>query len=211
MEAQVARRATGRAWVVPTSAVLFAVLFVVGLITVGGAPDTENKTAAEIMKTFRDEKGGAVLSAYFLVLAGMFFLPVAWAMVRRVAAGLTELAESLARTAAVLFVGLLFVASTVFASLAGAVVFGGMDDPPVLLVRYIPQIGFGLLLIAGALSAGLFLMIVGRAGQVSGAIPGWFVALTFVAAVAMLGGVAFIPMALLPMWALGAGVVLRRG
>ena len=209
MEAQTSRPAASRGWVVPTSAILFAVLFVAGLAMAGGASDTENKTSAEILKTFNDEKGGAVISAYLLVIAGLLFLPVAWAMLRRVGAGLTELAESVARSAAVLFVGVLMVSSIVFASLAGAVVFGGMDDPPPSLIKYVPQMGFGLITIAAALSAGVFLVIVARAGQVSRAVPSWFSNLTYVAAVAMLVAVVFIPVVLLPIWAVGAAIVLR--
>lgn len=210
MEAPTSRPAMRRGWVIPTSAVLFAVLFVVGLIGAGGASDTETKTNAEILMTFGDEKGAAVASAYLLVLAGLLFLPVAWAMLRRVDAGLTELAESIARSAALLFVGMLMVSGIVFASLAGAVVFGGMDDPPVELIEYIPQMGFSVLLIAGALSVALFLVIVGMAGKSSRAIPGWFSGLTYVSAAAMLLAVAFIPMVMLPIWAIGAAVVLLR-
>ena len=194
---------------VPASAVLFALLFVVGLVSAGGASDTENKTASEILQTFSDEKAGAVASGYLLVLAGLLFLPVAWGALRQVGVGLTELSESVARAAAILFVGLLMVAGIVFASLAGAVVFAGLDDPPVAFIKFIPQMGFGLLLIAGALSAALFLVIVGIAGHASRTIPRWFSRLTYVSAAAMVVAVAFIPMIMLPIWALGAAVALR--
>jgi hypothetical protein len=209
MEAPASRRPTSRGWVVPASAVLFAVLFVVGVVSAGGASDTENKTNAEILQTFSDEKAGAVASGYLLVLAGLLFLPVAWGALRRVGSGLTELSENVARSAAILFVGLMMVSGIVFASLAGAVVFGGLDDPPVAFIKYIPQMGFGLLLIAAALPAALFLVIVAIAGQASRTIPRWFARLTYVTAAAMLVAVAFIPMVMLPVWALGASVALR--
>src|SRR5437588_365692 len=99
----VGRRASTRAWVVPGCAVVFAVLFVAGMLTSGAASDTENKTNAEVLKTFRAEKTGAVI----------------------------------------------------------------------------------------------------------GAVPPWFWVLGYVAAVAMLGAVMFLPMVLLPIWAIGAAVVLK--
>lgn len=70
--------------------------------------------------------------------------------------------------------------------------------------------GDPVVLIGGALTVGLFLVVVSRAGQVSGAVPGWFWVLGDVAAVAMLGAVMFLPMLLLPAWAIGAAFALRR-
>lgn len=117
--------------------------------------------------------------------------------------------EQVARSAALLFVAMLLVAGVIFASLAGAVTFGSEKDPSADLIRFIPQTGFGILLIAGALSVGLFLVVVSRAGQTSGSVPTWFWVLGYVAAVGMLVGVWFVPMILLPIWAIAAAFVLR--
>ena len=205
-DADVAR---DRAWVVPASAVAFAVLFVFGLLTAGGANDTQDKTDDEIVKLFHDNKTITVVGAYALVLAGLAFLPLAWAVARRVGAGLSTLGEQLARGTAVLFVAMVLVAAAAFASLAGGVAFGSLDDPSADLIRFVPQIGFGALLIAGALSVSLFLAIVSRAGQTTGAVPKWFWILGYVAAVAMLAGVMFLPMPTLPIWAIAAAFVLK--
>lgn len=57
----------------------------------------------------------------------------------------------------------------------------------------------------------MFLALVSRAGQASGAVPAWFFGLGYVAAVAMLFGAMFLPMILLPIWAIAAAVVMKDG
>lgn len=195
-------------WVVPASAIGFAVLFVAGLFLSG--TDTKGKTAEEVVKTFRDDKSLNIVAGYLLVLAGLAFLPVAWAILERVSAGLSPMGGQLARWSAQLFVAMVLVAGMLFASLAAAVSFGAEEDPPADLIRFVPQIGYAILLAAGALSAGLFLALVSRAGQRSGAVPRWFWILGYIAAVAMLAGVIFLPMVLVPIWAISAGLMLRK-
>jgi hypothetical protein len=197
-----------QAWIARVSALAFAVLFIVGMMMEGAATDTEDKSADEILKTFDDRKSVAIIGAYVLVLAGLAFLPLAWGAIGRVRSGLSAMAEQVARWTALLFVAMTLVAGVVFASLAGAVELGGEDDPPADLVRFIPQIGYGIVLIAGALSAALFLVVVSRAGQAASAVPTWFWVLGYIAAVAMLAGVIFVPMILLPIWAIASAFVV---
>ena len=200
--------ARGRPWVVPASAIGFAVLFVAGLLLSG--EDNKNKTAEQVVKTFDDNKSWAIVGGYLLVVAGLAFLPLAWTVTKRVSAGLSPMGEQLARWSAVLFVAMVLVSGILFATLAATVSFGAEDNPPADLIRFVPQIGFGMVLLAGAFCASLFLVLVSRAGQRTGAVPQWFWILGYVAAVAMLAGVMFLPMVLLPIWAIGAAVVLRR-
>ena len=198
-----------RSWVVPASAVVFAVLFILGMLLSGMSSDTQDKTVDEILKDFDDNKVAAVIAAYVLVVAALAFLPLAWAMTRKVEASLSAMALQVARWTAVLFAATLMIGGILFAALAGAVEFGGEDAPPVEFIRYIPQIGYGIILIAGALTVAVFLVIVSRAGQTGGALAQWFCILGYVAAVAMLVGVLFIPMLLLPIWAIAAAFQLK--
>jgi hypothetical protein len=198
-----------RAWIVPICAAGFALLFIVGLLMAGMVSDTQDKTDAEALKHFDDNKTVGVISAYVLVVAGLAFLPVARAMTTRIAASASALAVHVARSAALIFSAMVIVGGIVFASMSAAVSLGGEDTPPVELIRFIPQIGFGMVLLAGALSVAVFLVIVSRAGQTGGAIAKWFAILGYVAAVAMLAGVLFVPMILLPIWAIAAAFQLR--
>lgn len=196
-------------WVLTASAIGFAVLFVAGLTMAGGGFDTKGKTEAELQKLLNDNKTMMIIGAYALVLAGLAFMPLAWSIIRRVGAGLSALGEQLAHWTAVLFVAMVLVAGIVIGSLAAAVTFGDDVDPSADLIRFVPQIGYGVVLLAGALCASLFLAIVSRAGQTTGAVPKWFSILGYVAAVAMLGGVVFLPMAALPIWAIAAAFVVK--
>lgn len=107
-------------------------------------------------------------------LAGLAFLPLAWAVTRRVGAGLSALGEQLAHWTAVLFAAMVLVAGIILGSLAAAVIFGAEVDPSAALIRFVPEIGYGAVLLAGALCVSLFLAIVSRAGQTTGAVPKWF-------------------------------------
>ena len=192
-------------------AVGFAVVYVVAMLMIGMANDTMDKTPDQIVKDFDDHKATALVGGYLLVVAGLLFLPVAWTAVQRIRPGLSAMNEQLAKWTALLFTAMVLVGGMVMASVAGAVQFGGEDNPPTDIIRFIPQIGFAVLLVAGALSAGVFLALVSRAGQVSGAVPAWFFGLGYVAAVAMLFGALFLPMILLPIWAIATAVVMKDG
>jgi hypothetical protein len=194
--------------VVTASSIGFAVPFVAGTLLSGS--DTQGRAAEEAVESFRDGKSLNIVAGYLLVLAGIAFMPLAWAILERVSGGMTSLGDQVARWTAQLVVAMVLVSGMLFASLAAAVSFGAEEDPPVDLIRYVPQVGLVMLLIAAALCAGLFLVLVSRAGQRAAAVPQWFWILGYVAAVAMVAGVVFVPMVLLPIWAISAGVVLRR-
>jgi hypothetical protein len=202
---------TGRRWIVPACAIAFAVLFLAGERSAEMAGGKlKDKTPEQILKTFHDGKGLAIASAWLLVLAGLAFIPLAWAATRRVSAGLSGLGEYVARASAQLFVAMVLVAAAVGGTLAVTVVFEPENDPPADLVRFLPLLSDSVIRIGGALAVAVFLTVVSRAGQKVSAVPAWFSVLGYVAAVAMLGAVFVFPIALLPIWALAAAFVLRK-
>jgi hypothetical protein len=190
-------------------AVAFGVLYVVAMLMIGMANDTSDKTPDQIMKDFDDNKSVALVGGYLLVIVGLLFLPLAWTAIQRVRPGLSAMTEQLAKWTALLFTAMVAVGGMVLASIAGAVIAGSEDNPPADIIRFIPQIGYGISLVAGALAVAVFLALVSRAGQVSKAVPAWFCWLGYVAAVAMLFGALFLPMVLLPIWAFAAALVLK--
>jgi hypothetical protein len=201
--------ANGRTWIVPASAVAFAVLMVAGALTAEAGGKLTDKTAAQVVKSFHDGKGVAILSAFLLTLAGLAFLPLAWGATQRVRAGLSSLGEYMARTCAQLFVAMVLIAGAAGGTLAFVVVFEPEKDPPADLIRFVPLFLDSVIRIGGALAVGVFLAVIARAGQKAGVVPPWFSALGYVAAVGMLGAVFVYPFILLPIWALAAAYVLR--
>jgi len=170
----------------------------------------KDKSPEQVIAAFRDGKGLAILSAWLLVLAGLAFVPLAWAATRRVSAGLSTLGEYGARASAQLFVAMVLVAAAVGGTLAVTVVFEPENNPPADLVRFLPLLSDSVIRIGGALAVAVFLTVISRAGQKVSAVPAWFSGLGYVAAVAMLGAVFVLPIALLPIWALAAAYVLRK-
>jgi hypothetical protein len=197
-------------WIVPASAIAFALLFVAGALTAEAVGSTEGKTADQIVKSFHDSKGLVMVSVWVLMLAGLAFVPLAWGATRRVSAGLSALGEHVARTSSLLFVGLVFVGAAAGGSLAVTGVTDSEKSPPADLIRFFPPFLDPLILIGGGLAAGVFLAVISRAGQRASAVPTWFSVLGYVAAVAMLGGIFAAPIMLLPVWALAAAFVLRK-
>ena len=78
------------------------------------------------------------------------------------------------------------------------------------VARFLPQLGFGAILIGGMFGA---IALIDAASIViyrTGVLPRWLAWLGFVCAVALLFGVVFLPMIALPIWLIGTGVVLLR-
>jgi hypothetical protein len=145
-------------------AVAFGVLYVVAMLMIGMANDTSDKTPDQIMKDFDDNKSVALVGGYLLVIVGLLFLPLAWTAIQRVRPGLSAMTEQLAKWTALLFTAMVAVGGMVLASIAGAVIAGSEDNPPADIIRFIPQIGYGISLVAGALAVAVFLALVSRAG-----------------------------------------------
>jgi hypothetical protein len=200
---------TGRTWIVPASAVAFAVLMTAGAMSADAGGKLTGKTAPQVLKTFHDGRSAAILSIWLLTLAGLAFIPLAWGVTQRVRGGLSALGDYIARTSAHLFVAMVLIGAAAGGALAFIVVFEPEVNPPADLIRYVPLLLDPVIRIGGGLSVGLFLAVVSRAGHRSGAVPTWFAGLGYLAAVGMLGAVFVYPFILLPIWALAAAFVLR--
>src|SRR5947207_7354039 len=109
-------------WIVPASAIAFALLFVAGALTAEAVGSTEGKTADQVMKDFHDSKGLVMVSVWVLMLAGLAFVPLAWGATRRVSAGLSALRDYVASTSFVLIAGPVFVGAATGGLLAGRAV-----------------------------------------------------------------------------------------
>ncbi len=188
--------------------IAFAVLFVIGFLVF--PEPSNNKNTSQWLHWWNDSghRVGAVIGAYLMVLGVLAFLWFAWSLRDRFRDG-----GGLMFTFGSVFAAVALVSIMVRASIPGAKQFGNTPVPTSGdFARQFDQIGYGLLLVAGALAAGLFLGIASYLARRSGALPGWLTMAGYVVAALQLVGALFFPFALFPLWVLVASIVLlRRG
>lgn len=199
----------GLAWLPVASAVAFAVLFVAAMFLV--IPYDTDQDDAALIADVEDNNVAMMIGIYAAVLAALAFLVLARTLLRRVATTSADDALGVARAAAVVGAVGLALGPAIVASPGPADLFGDEGRPlDPGFVRFISSVGFVTLMIVGALAIAVFLGLLAWAGQRSGRFPTWFVVLTYVTVVAMVLAPIFIPLILLPVWALGSAVVLAR-
>jgi hypothetical protein len=76
------------------------------------------------------------------------------------------------------------------------------------IAQQLEGLGFGTLLLPGALAAGAFVAAASAASRQVAALPAWLTIVGFVVAVLQLVGVLFFPFALFVLWVLVAAIVL---
>jgi len=193
--------------------IVFGVLFVVGLIMVSDTPDNSDSDET-IINWYADSSNQQkeLIGAYIMVVAGI-------AAVTFVTIGLKPRVEAASRNqgdaalaALVQPAALLMAAAFIIGvmALAGAAATAFFDDVPVDpgVARFLPGAGYGTILVGGALCAAFLMTITSIHALRTGSLPAWFAWLGFLCALAMLGGVIFLPMIALPIWAIVGGVVL---
>lgn len=193
------------------AAILFAVLFVPGTM-MALVPDL-SEGAARVTDFYGTSSNltSVMTSLYLLAVAGIAFLVFLGSLYRRLSWGHeTGILPTVALLTGVAFVATLFVFAAIQAAPSVSVKFG--DTPPWNpdVAGVFPQLGFTLLLIPGALCAAAFLVATSLAALRSAALPRWLAYFGFAAAVILLAAVVFMPLQILPLWTLAAGVALLR-
>ena len=199
----------------PTAGVLAAVTFVVGLLFVSNSPDGSD-TDAQVLAWYAHNgkhRPGILIGAFLLAFCGLLFLWFVSGLHQRLRAaeGPGGRLANVALSGALLFVGLLWLGGAALAAVPAAQAFGG--EPPLNVAdvaRIVPNIGFGAILLFGAFGAIALIVATSILVARTRILPKWFAWLGFVASVALLFGVLFIPMVALPIWLLVGSVILFR-
>lgn len=194
--------------------VVFAVTFVAGIMLAAGNGDTKPSDEA-VLKWWSDSgnQTTVLIGAYLLAISAVAFIwLIASVRGRLIAGGGTrgqlDVVVLMAGTA---FAAMLLAGLAALAGPAGAAKFGSTDiprDPDIL--RQIPQIGFALVLVGGGWAASLCIAAVSVCILGTGGFARWLGWLGLVCAFVLLFGAMFIPMIVLPIWALAASVQLWR-
>jgi hypothetical protein len=201
MSATQSSRGLGRvgAWM----GIAFVVLFTVGFL-VFPTPDNDKHTA-EWIRWWTDSghRAGAIIATYLMVLGALAFVWFASSLRDRLGEG-----SGLMLTFGSIFAAMALVSAMVRATIPGAKVFGDVPVPVGDFARQFNQIGMGLLLVAGALAAGLFTVLASYAASRSGALPAWLCIAGYVVGALQVLAALFLPFALFFLWVLIAAIVL---
>jgi len=167
---------------------------------------------ARVVALYSDDgtRLGIALGGVLLVLAGLALLPFL--------AGLRERldprrpATSVALIGGVLYVAMLLVSANLHSGYAMGITIGELPEPAdPTLARVLSDMGFGLLLIPGLLSAAALILASSIEARRIDALPRALTTAGFVIAPLLLAGAAWVPQFLVPLWVLAVSVAsLRR-
>ena len=205
---------SGRELWTPIAGIAAAVTFVVGVAMVGSGPDSSDADST-VLAWYADHghRVGVIVGAYVLMFFGLFLLWFAAGLRQRLrsAAGDDGRLPNVALGGAVLCVGLVWAGAFAVAAVPAGQSFGSL--PAIKnadLARYLPQVGYGAILLGGMFGAIAMIDAASIVGLRTGVLPRWLVWLGFVCGVVLLFGVIFIPMIALPVWLIATSIVLLR-
>jgi len=207
-------QASWQKWI-PLSGILFVVLFIIGFVLAVGPETGTDQSDQEILDWYAKSSHQtlAFAGAYLLALAGVAML----LFVNRLRAVVSE-AEGARPVFApfilgsgVVFVVSVAVAGAAFAAVAAGVKFGNEPLPANAdLMRFLPQLGYVLILILGMFPLIFAMLTTAYASMRHKIFASWFNWLTIVCGILLLFAAAFFPMIALGVWLIAASIVLMK-
>jgi hypothetical protein len=198
----------------PTAGIVAAITFLVGVVMVSDSPDSDANNQAVI--DFYSDHGnrvGVIVGAFILAFCGLFLLWFAAGLRQRLrlAEGPEGRLSNVALGGAVLCIGLLWAGASLLAAIPAGQSLGGANALTVSDVgRYLPQAGFGAILLFGMFGAIALIDATSVVIWRTGLLPRWLAWLGFICGVVLLFGVFFLPMIALPIWLIAMSIVLYR-
>ncbi len=194
----------------------FVVLFTVALTALLGELFGAFADSAESFTPYFDSSAQRIrhgLGAYLLAASGIAFLAFAVTSTAS-AGGVLDLASEvrIARLAAAVFAAVVGIAAAALATVSLSVGFGQITGDPGIRdgQELLPQLGYVLIVVPGALSAALTIWLIARVGARTAALPRWVTIGGYIAAAALLLSFYTLPLLLLPLWVVAASIGLRE-
>ena len=198
----------------PIAGIAFVVLLIVGLSVALSDLPAGDDPVSKFTSFYNDggDRAKVIIGSYLIVLSGVFFFWfLASLRVRLLAAeGVPGRLTSIAFGGGVAFVALMMASAAALMTVAADVSFGGEDFVSPEAARYLPELGYPLLLIAGAFAAIAMIDAASILIVRTGILPTWIGWFGFVAAIVLLFGFLFLPMVALLLWVLFVSVAMLR-
>jgi hypothetical protein len=196
----------------PIAGIAAAVLFVVGLF-MNNLPSADD-SAIKIANYYNDggKRAVIIIAAYLLWLAGLFFFWFIASLRTRLLAveGAPGRLTSIAFGGGIVFIAMLMVAASCFASVAGDITFGSEKFASVDGARYLPELGYPILVIGGMFAAIAMIDATSILIVRTNVLPRWIGYFGFFAAVVLLFAGFFIPMLAFVLWVLFVSVAMLQ-
>jgi len=193
----------------PWTGIAFVVAFAIGVVA--SSPPQNNASNAKWMADYtKSHAAGHIVSGAALVVSGLCFLVFVLGMWQRIAARGTRPGPlpliNAAVTAACMATG------GVLMAMPGSIVSGGGPVPDADLLRLCDEAGFAMVGLPGMLAAAIAVVALGVQARKGGVFGQKLFVYSIVVGIALLGAIAFLPIALLLVWLVVAAVVqLRQG
>jgi MFS family permease len=197
----------------PIAGLAFVVCYVVAWF-ISQSPDSDDSSATiAAYYADKDHRVLMIVSAYLFIVAGLLFLGFLAGVRARLRAGEGEdgALAAFSFAAGIVFVGLLCAGALTLAAVPAGISFGGAETPTDgQTVNFIQSAGFGMILVGGMLAAAAMIAATSLLTLRTNILPRWSAWLGFVAALALLFAVIWIPQIALLIWVIAISVVLLR-
>jgi hypothetical protein len=197
----------------PVAGIAAGVTFIFGLAAAANSPDSDDPDA-KILSWYADHghRIGVIIGAFVLAFCGLFILWFASGLRQRLrlAEGPEGRLANVALGGGVLCVAMLWVGGAALAAVPAGESIGGAPLSNADVARFFPSLGFGSILIFSMFGAIALIDATSVVIMRTGVLPRWLAWLGFVCGVALLFGVAFLPVIALPIWLIASGIALIR-
>ena len=199
---------------IPLCGVLFVILFIVGISFAGNSLDSSESDQA-YLDWYGDSghQTASIAGAYVLALAGvamLLFMNRLRAVVAQAEGG-QQLFAPFILAGGTAFVVALGIAAASFVAVPAGVKFGSEPMPSSAdLVRFLPQIGWGVLLVLGMFPLIFAIFATAMASMRYGIFPGWYNWLSVICGIVLFFSVFFLPLIALGIWLLAGSWVLMK-
>jgi len=192
-------------------AALFVILLVVGVTLGFDQPDNDAPDQQWIDYVQDDSKLVMnLVGGYLMVIAGILFLVFLVAIYQRIRAAegnesglpLLMLATGFGWAMA------LMIGAIIIEVIPGGTKLGSSTPATPETARWLPQIGFGVILVVGGLCASLMSALLSVLILRTNVLPVWLAYFGFLAALAMLFAATFFPVVIFALWMLVLGIVM---